>query len=260
MSSQQGDGDAKVSLWFPFSKEEAGFGLGVIGFVLTVLALYEVDKDTQIAVALGVIIVAYLAGLLVHRLRNEDRFDFIKDGGVSGLGYVPYFKKAKKSLLLTHVDDDRPGAELNGIYQQLLRSGVTMRRIIFLRDEAPEQAYTWIADFGTHENLSYVYVPPWESASMKFSFVVVDEQLVIVSVPGYDMHDLGQYCNKFILRHVFVIKDSEAAKVFSRMHADLWSTAKPLTNLDVMRKPKAFLEKIRKEHELLSRKHQASDI
>ena len=187
----------------------------------------------------------YFAGLLVYNRREAQKFEFVKDGGITGLGYVPYFRKAEISLLLTHADDDAPSEELNQIYRKLLAKGVAMRRLVFLRDEAPDEAYSWIADFGPHPNLQHRLVPPEDTKSMKFSFVVVDESTVIVSVPGYETLDAQQYAGKFILRHVFVLKDSEAAKVFSRMHADLWSQAIPLDDVNRIKTPKQLIIDLR---------------
>ncbi len=244
MTTSESNSNNPISLWFPFTKEELGLGLGVIGFVLTILTLADVQKPYLVGFAGGSLLLSYLGGLLVYNRRESQKFVFVQNGGISGLGYLPYFKRAKHSLLLTHVDDDAPGEELNHLYKKLLNSGVQMRRLIFMRDDAPDTAYQWIKNFGGHDNLHYRLIRPDHSKAMRFSFVVVDESVVIVSVPGYETLDAVQYNDQFILRHVFVIKDSEAAKVFSRMHADLWADGVPLGDVAEMDAPQDVIQKL----------------
>jgi hypothetical protein len=245
MKMQNEEKKTLPALWFPFTREEVGVGLGSIGFLLTILNFVGISNYIRLFVVLLFVVTAYGAGLLVYSRREGQKFQFIRDGGINGLGYRPSFQLTKESLLLTHVDDDSPNETLNELYRSLLNKGVKMRRLVFLREGAPAEAYAWIAEFGDHPNLSHRVVPPDASQAMRFSFVVVDEKRVIVSVPGYETLDARTYNNRFILRHIFVIKDEEAAKVFSRMHADLWTSAIAVPDVSRFKDPQALMESLK---------------
>ena len=156
-------------------------------------------------------VVAYLAGLLVYARRHARRFVFIRDGGVRGEGYKDPFRRAKRSLLLMHVDDDTPSAELQELYRTLLDRGVRMRRTVVVRREGNPEGYAWIAAFGNHPNLQQRVLPPEVASVMPLSFVIVDESLVILSVPGYAAIDTHSYSPGLLLRHLVVLDDARSS-------------------------------------------------
>jgi len=211
--------------WFPFRVGEVERALGLCGFVVASLALVDVPAHALAVFTAAFLVVAYLAGLLVYARRGVRAFDFIKDGGLRGEGYVTYFREARKSLFLTHTDDDAPSEELLGLYRTLLGRGVQMRRVVFLRHQ---DTANWLVRFGEHRHLEQRVVPPERADLLPLSFVVVDEITVVVSVPGYDAIDAGGYASEFVLRHLLVIKDRAVARVFLEMHRHLWERANPL--------------------------------
>ena len=103
--------------WFPFTATEVQIVLGSFAFLFTCLGLIGVERRALAWSTLGYVLLVYLAGLLVHARRIP--FAFMRDGALQGLGYVPYLRRAKRSLLLLHTDDDPPGEELLGLYRAL---------------------------------------------------------------------------------------------------------------------------------------------
>ena len=230
---------APTSYWFPFTWTEVEIGLGLSSAFGAALSLAAV-RPPVVAASVGVFsAVLYLAGLLVYSNRRARTFDFIEDGGLRGEGYVPFFKAARVSVFLTHADDDEPSEELLAIYRGLLDRGVEMRRVIFLRDSAEGAA--WVARFGDHPHLIQRVIPPFSSKVMRFSFVVIDETTVVLSVPGSSPLDEGAYSRGFVLRHLMVIRDSTVAKVFLRMHGDLWAQALSVGSADELVDPTGLL-------------------
>lgn len=225
-SPPQAPSRSRARDWFPFSVGEIEFALAVGGFLVTSLALVGVPAET-LAIGTGLcLLVAYLAGLLVYDRRGLRVFHFVEDGGVRGSGYVPYFRAARHSLFLTHTDDDAPSEELLGLYRRLLARDVQLRRVTFLRPRT--ESVRWLAEFGEHPNLEQRVVPPERADLLPLSFAVVDESVVVVSVPGYSALDASQYATRFVLRHLLVIHDVAVAQVFLEIHRQLWDRALPL--------------------------------
>ena len=234
-------------LWFPFTGTELQVALGVFGFVAAALAYAGVEEAYLAGAAGGYVVVTYLAGLLVNTRRNAGQFLFIRDGGVRGEGYTEMFRKAKRSILLMHVDDDTPSPELQELYRTLLDRGVRMRRTVVVRPEGSPQGYAWIAAFGEHPNLQQRVLSPEAAAVIPLSFVIVDEALVILSVPGYAAIDTHTYSPGLLLRHLVVLDDAEAAAVFLRMHEEVWRHALPLEDAEVLADPDALVATLGRE-------------
>jgi hypothetical protein len=68
-------------------------------------------------------------------------------------------------------------------------------------------------------------IPAERAEVMRLSFAVVDEETVIVSLPGFSQLDNVGYAREYVLRHLIVMHDPAVAQVFLRMHEDLWSQA-----------------------------------
>ena len=220
------------SPWFPFTALEIQIGLGLFAFLTTSLAFTGAEQQIIAWAALGFVVLAYLAGLLVHSKKSS--FTFLKGGGLQGIGHVPYFRKAKTSLLLLHTDDDSPGEELLGLYRSLLKRGVEIRRILFLRPELAPDAYTWVQAFGKHDGLKHRVVLPEQADVMRFGFVIVDEKCVILSVPGGAAMDAEGYASRFVLKHLLVLDDPDVADAFTEVHSQLWSRATVLDDEELL--------------------------
>ena len=120
-----------------------------------------------------------------------------------------------------------------------------MKRLVFIRDDATEECYSWISELGGHSNLEHKLIASSDASIMKFSFVVVDAQSVLVSLPGYETLDEMAYSGNFILRHLIEINDEKAAKVYERIHKELWSMAVPCKDYEAW-KSKSKLQALAK--------------
>jgi len=232
-------------LWFPFTATELQVALGVFGFVAAALAYAGVEGRYLATAAAGYAVLAYLAGLLVYGRRHARGFVFIREGGVRGEGYKELFRTAKRSLLLMHVDDDTPSVELQALYRTLLDRGVRMRRTVVVRREGDPAGYAWIAAFGDHPNLQQRVILSEDAAVIPFSFALVDEELVVLSVPGYAAIDAHTYSPGLLLRHLVVLDDAEAAAVFLRMHEGVWRRALPLDDAAALADPESLAAALR---------------
>lgn len=211
--------------WFPFSSTEVEVALALFALMESGLYILDVSRDVHVVSAAAFFGVAYVSGLFAHSRR--DRFSLHVDGALGGRGYLPHFRHAKKSLLLLHTDDDPPCAELLGLYRTLLERGVEIRRIIFLRPERRPGAFAWVEDFGEHPQLSQRAVRPEHAAHTRHSFVVVDEAVVLLSVPGGEAIHGEEYSTALTLRHLLAFEGEEAGKAFAEIHGQLWRRAAP---------------------------------
>lgn len=209
--------------WFPFSILEVEVVLALFAFLTSALAFLGVEKRPLAWFTLGYLGFAYLAGLLVRARRAG--FTFLRDGALRGTGYARFFRRATRSLLLLHTDDDSPSEELLGLYRTLLDRGVELRRVIFVRPDHAPGAYDWIRKFGRHERLQQRVVLPDRADVMRLSFVVVDERWSILSVPGDAAVDGEGYAGRYVLRHLLAIEDAEIAEAFTEVHRQLWRRA-----------------------------------
>ena len=229
--------------WFPFTLTEVEVALGLFGFVTACLAFLGAKNSVLAWVTLGYVALAYLAGLVVHARRPG--FTFMRDGAVRGAGYAQFFRRATRSLLLLHTDDDAPSEELLGLYRTLLDRGVELRRVIFVRPDHAPGAYDWVRKFGRHERLQQRVVLPDRAEVMRFSFVVVDERWSILSVPGDAAVDGEGYAGRFVLRHLLAIEDAEIAEAFTEVHRQLWRRAAVIDDEAVFADPKQVIERCR---------------
>ncbi len=207
--------------WFPLRASEVQTALGVFGFFATALAFAGVHPPTLAVAAIVYLVAVYFVGLLVQAARASARYAFIEDGGLAGRGHLARFRKAQRSLLLMHVDDDVPSEELRALYASLLDGGVQIRRIVFLRQE---ESPPWITE-SAHPNLVQRVVGPDEARFVLNSFAIVDDAELLLSVPGYATVDDDAYTAKLFLRHLMCITDATAVAVFARTHEMLWKRA-----------------------------------
>jgi hypothetical protein len=209
--------------WFPFSLPEIEVTLGIFALSTSALAFLGVEKRPLAWFTLGYLALVYVAGLLVYARRS--RLTFLRDGALRGAGYARFFRRATRSLLLLHTDDDSPSDELLGLYRTLLDRGVELRRIIFIRPDHAPGAYDWVHRFGRHERLQQRVILPDRADVMRLSFVVVDERWSILSVPGDAAVDGEGYAGRYLLRHLLAIEDAEIAEAFIEVHRQLWRRA-----------------------------------
>jgi len=212
--------------WFPFSATELQVALGVLALLESSLGFLGVAPYMLAWSTLGYLVLVYIAGLLVYSRRGA--LAFCLNGALRGKGYLPYFRRAQRSLLLLHVDDDPPGEELLGLYRGLLDRGVELRRILCVRPEQAPYAFEWVAQFGEHHGLQQRLVPPGQADLVRMSFVVVDERWVLIAVPGGDAIHSEDYSKNLIMRHLLAVDDARVAAGFTNIHEQLWRRAAPL--------------------------------
>ena len=209
--------------WFPFTATEVELALGLCALSTSTLAYLGLERHLLAWTTLGALAFAYLAGLVAHSRRSG--FVFLRDGALRGAGYARFFRRATRSLLLLHTDDDSPSDELLGLYRTLLDRGVELRRVIFIRPDHAPGAYDWVHRFGRHERLQQRVILPDRADVMRLSFVVVDERWSILSVPGDAAVDGEGYAGRYLLRHLLAIEDAEIAEAFTEVHRQLWRRA-----------------------------------
>lgn len=231
--------------WFPFRAVEVEIALGVFGFVATAAAFAGVEERLIACVAVLYLALAYIAGLLVHAQDADLRFAFVRDGSLGGHGYLERFRGARRSLFLMHLDDDRPGPELQGLYRTLLDRGVEIRRVLFLRSKDSTGSLDWVAEFGNHENLRQRVVLPEQGRLMRLCFVLVDASEVLIAVPGYEPVDAAPFAARFLLRHLLIILDRNVAAAFIGVYEQIWRSALPLDDAGLLREPEALEERLR---------------
>lgn len=238
--------DQLKSPWFPFNADELQVVLGLYGFAATTLAFVGIPADLLAWGSVLYALIAYFAGLLVSAHRASCALRFLPGGGEGGAGYVELFRSARRALFLMHIDDDPPGPELLLLYRRLLDAGVQVRRTVFLRPEAKPSALAWISEFGNHPNLQHRLVLPADGSALPFSFAVVDNRIVILSMPGFEPADNRPYATHLVLRHLLVIDDAAVAAAFLTMHEDTWQAAYPLRDVaelaSLLAEPRRLLE------------------
>lgn len=234
-------------LWFPFSLVEVEVALALFGCLVTALTLAGGDRDSVAAAAAAYAVAAYLAGLLVYSRRDSQGFTFVPGGARGGRGYLSLVRAARRSLLLMHVDDDPPVDELLGVYRGLLERGVEQRRLLFIREDAQQGAYDWVEKVGEHANLDQRVVLPEQSDVMRLSFVVIDEETVVISLPGGSALDSQAYSRSLVFRDLLVLRGVLVATAFVEIHRQMWSDATPVEELKKLLNPVTFLAEVRCE-------------
>lgn len=201
-------------------------GLALFALLESGIAIAGLSREVMAWSSGAYFLVAYIAGLTVHSRRSS--LTFLPDGALQGRGYIPYFRRATSSLLLLHTDDDQPSDELLGLYAGLLKRGVAIRRVVFLRPEQDPEVYSWVVRFGESEGLQQRLVPPAQASLVRTSFAVVDERYVLLSINGTSPVDGEEYAGRLVLRHLLVLENHQVVRAFCEAHEQLWRRAQPL--------------------------------
>ncbi len=205
-------------------------GLGVLGTVTTMLLLGGFSERRVLAASL----VAILCGGLVVVWRNRRRRSstFLEGGALRGSGYAADFRGAKRSLLLMHIDDDAPSDALHELYRDKLEGGVQIRRVVLLRPDHHEDGYRWLSTVGEHPQLQQRLVRAGRGSVMPLSFVVVDEAVVLLAVPGFGPGESGPLASRMVLRHLVRLTQPEVVRAFVEAYEAAWTSASTPSHLD----------------------------
>ncbi|MEQ1735809.1 MAG: hypothetical protein ABL886_05350 [Rhodoglobus sp.] len=220
---------------------------GLVGTLGTIASLLAWSWEVALAIGGGLILCAYFSALLVRARERSHGFELVEDGGIRGQGHSELFRRSRQSLLLMHVDDDAPDAALLGLYRSLLERGVQIRRLVFLRPDV--QDWRWMVEFGTHANLRQRVILPEEASLTRFSFAVVDELMVALSVPGIGAIDTPAYAPRFVLRHLLVLRDRHVGRVFARVHGELWAQGHDLPDPAALLDPASLVASCRQDRD-----------
>ena len=231
--------------WFPFGAGELGLALAVIGFIVTLASQAGLEDHVLASATAAVVGLGYLAGLIVHNGQNPLRFH--PYGGIGGAAYVRPFGRAKKSLLLVHVDDDPPNTELLRLYRTLLDAGVTIHRVVIVRPDGAKESYSWLAEFGTHENLRQRALIPDSSGLVRVSVAIVDGSTALLAVPSYEAGEGTPYTESMRLAHLLEIEDEAVAQAFVEIHSDAWSRGVEVDDPEVFRAPHELVEALERK-------------
>ena len=215
------------SILLPFAVRELELAMGVVGLGATAATLLGVPGPSVVVVSGGVLAGLYVAGVLAHATSSRTVGVHI-DGALRGLGYIRAFRRARKSLLLMHVDDDAPDDQLLGLYRTLLDQGVEIRRLIFVRPEHNPEGMRWIIESGWHARLLQRYVATDPGATLSLSFAIVDDSAVLLAVPGFDPTDTEPFSDRLVLRHLVELRNSAVTRAFLEVYESAWRRANPL--------------------------------
>ncbi len=211
----------------PFTVRELEFALGFVGVGATAATLLGAPGPLVVAGGAGALVGLYLASVFAYASRSRI-VDVRLDGALHGRGYVRAFRRARKSLLVMHIDDDAPNEELLGLYRVLLDRGVEIRRLIFVRPDHNPEGIRWVLESGWHDRLRQRYVSTEPGALLTLGFAVVDESAVLVAVPGFDPTDTEPYSERIVLRHLAELRNPAVTRAFLEIYESAWRRAHPL--------------------------------
>ncbi|MFN3242147.1 MAG: hypothetical protein ACE37K_11595 [Planctomycetota bacterium] len=207
--------------WFPFTTAQVEIALGLAGLGATAASLLEVPGPTVALGTAGFLLLTFLVGLLAAASGNRVARVHL-DGALHGRGYADLFRHAHRSLLLIHLDDDAPHDELLGLYRRLLERGIEIRRLIFVRPDHRQAGVRWIREFGPHELLRQRFVETASGNPLPLSFAVVDEDAVLIAVPGYHPTETETFGDGLVLRHLIELRHPTITRAFLEAYESAW--------------------------------------
>ncbi len=210
--------------WFPFTVGQVELTLGVAGLGATITSLLDAPGNLIAIGTTGFLVASFLAGHLATAAGNQVARVHL-DGALHGTGYASRFRKAKRSLLLIHLDDDAPNTELQALYRTLLDRGVSIRRLVFVRPDHRAEGIHWIQEFGPHPRLRQRFVEGEVASPMALSFAIVDEDVVLLAVPGFHPTETELYSDGIVLRHLVELRHPAVTRAFLEVYEAAWKRA-----------------------------------
>ena len=208
-------------VWWPLTNAELQALFGVLGFGASIALWLGAAPVPTAFVCLGALLVAYICGHLVRLRESTVKVEFVHGGAIGGLGYLPFFSRAKHSLLLMHVDDDIPTDEVQAAYGRLLESGVQLRRILVRAPGQEAAVESWVRA-QSHRNLRQVSLGDDSATGACTSFALVDDSVLLLAMPGHGAAETGPMAETFLLRHLLVVKDPVVSAAFREAYEELW--------------------------------------
>lgn len=212
--------------WFPFAAVEVEIALGIAGLGATAASLLGAPGPTVVMGTAGFLFALTVITLMARAATNRVA-KVALDAALHGRGYTRVFRQAKRSLLLIHLDDDAPDDELLGLYRTLLDRGIAIRRLVFLRPDHRPEGIRWITEFGPHPLLRQRFVEVGAGTPLSLSFALVDEDLVLLAVPGFHPTETELYSDNIVLRHLIELQHPAVTRAFHEVYEAAWNRATP---------------------------------
>lgn len=217
--------DKKKNL--PISVGELELMLAVVGAGATAASLLGVSGPL-VVISASIALLLGMAAAVVLSNRKSRVATVHLDGAWRGRGYASAFRRARRSLLLIHLDDDSPDAELCLLYRRLLDRGVQVRRLVIVRPDHRPEGIRWIHEFGAHVGLRQRFVKSVPGSALALSFAIVDESIVLLAVPGFLATESELFSDGVVLRHLIELRHPSVTRAFLEVYESAWKRAAPL--------------------------------
>ncbi len=184
--------------------------LGVAGLTSAILA--KSAPDLSLLPNLGISFVSGAVALvalafwlaLAHRDNTYHLVSRDKGGGV----LFDHVRDATQCIICTHFTKEPPSKPYLAILQEMLDSGVTMRRLINFHGDPCGSEYEWLSAFEGRPTYEQIAV----DAALPFNLVIIDQQIVWIFFP---------LRNAPYFRNAIWFKDKDVAELFGVM-IDHW--------------------------------------
>lgn len=211
----------------PISVGELELMLAVVGAGATAASLLGVSGPLVVITASVALLLGMAAAVVLSNRRRRVATVHL-DGAWRGRGYASAFRRARRSLLLIHLDDDSPDAELRLLYRRLLDRGVQVRRLVIVRPDHRPAGIRWIHEFGAHVGLRQRFVKSVPGSALALSFAIVDESIVLLAVPGFLATESELSSDGVVLRHLIELRHPSVTRAFLEVYESAWKRAVPL--------------------------------
>lgn len=127
-----------------------------------------------------------------------------RDKGGSVL--IDHVRNAKQSIVGTHFTKEPPSNAYLAMLQEVLSSGVTMRRLIYFHGDPCGKDYEWLSAFEGNPTYEQIAV----NSALPFNVVIIDQQTVWLFFPLRSAP---------FFRNAIWFKDKDVADLFEAMFA-----------------------------------------
>ena len=156
-------------------------------------------------------------------IAEDEKIEIVKfddNAGFMGRVAIEHYKSSKEYIWLTANDLDSYDEEYLASLKDACKRGVTVRRIITVRQDAPPDFYDWYFDqIGLTGFDHRVYSKPIKECL--FDLNIIDGKTCVMYLPQNQIE-----CSVF--RHVLVIANPVVVDRFQQIYQMMWTNAKPV--------------------------------
>ncbi len=193
--------------------------IGILGLLGSLLPVFGFSKH-DIALVLLTYVVSLTAISIYWALRRTEGVSFDENSGFMGRVAIGRYKASKKYIWLTANDLDTYDEEYLASLKDAARKGVSIRRIITIRADAPPGYYDWYFEQIGFSGFDHrVYSKPTKECL--FDLNIIDGKYCIMYLPHNQIES-------DIFRHVLVITNPILVDRFQQMYQMMWANAKPV--------------------------------